>query len=227
MVDRFLRPVKARLLAPAARGLAPVPPAAITVAGLLVGLAAAVAAAVGRFDWALAGWLSNRLLDGLDGEVARVRGTAGARGGYLDLMADLPVYAAIPLGLAAGVARTGLADASVTWAAAAAALAAYYVNLGSYAFLPGPRASVDANDRAAAAPAVALPTGLIEGSETLLAYVLMLALPAWAPWTLGGFALLVLVTAGQRVAWALRPQEVSGRPSRDARADPARRRRPA
>ncbi|GEM_PF-217996 len=166
MVDRYLRPWKARLYAPLVRPLAAVSPDAVTVAGLAVGLAAAAAAALGRFEWALAGWWLNRLLDGLDGELARAarrrsppaaaprrrpidsrHGAApGAApdgrplaGAYLDLMTDLIVYAALPLGLAAGAAGTltgvPLAAPPAVWAAAAFALAAFYLNLGSFALL--------------------------------------------------------------------------------------------
>jgi len=154
VVDRYLRPWKARLYAPLLRPLAAVPPNAVTVVGLGVGVAAAAAAALGRFELALAGWWVNRLLDGLDGELARaarrrtLAGSAGApapaadaatRGPYLDLMADLIVYAAVPLGLAAGAAGalTGapIADPAAVWAAAAFALAAFYLNLGSWSLL--------------------------------------------------------------------------------------------
>jgi hypothetical protein len=164
VVDRYLRPWKARLYAPLVRRLARVSPDAVTVAGLAVGLAAAAAAALGRFEWALAGWWLNRLLDGLDGELARAarrhpsqiapgrapRGRHDAApgaapdgrplaGAYLDLMTDLVVYAALPLGLAAGAAGTltgvPLAAPPAVWAAAAFALAAFYLNLGSLALL--------------------------------------------------------------------------------------------
>lgn len=220
MVDHALRPLKARLFAPLALAVRTVPPDALTAAGLLVGLAAAAAAALGRFDVALAGWVLNRTLDGLDGDVARLTGRAGARGAYLDLMADLIVYAAIPLGLAAGVAAGGLADPVAVWAAAAAATAAFYVNLGSLSLLSSALASQEEGRRAREAPAAPsfhLPAGLIEGAETVVAFAVALAFPALAPWTLAAVATLVLVTALQRVWWgAQRLQGVD--PARDGAA---------
>ena len=204
MVDRALRPLKTRVLAPLARPLERTQPAAITGAGLAVGLAAAAAAAAGWFHVALAAWIVNRVLDGLDGDVARRSGRASARGAYLDLMADLVVYAAVPLGLAAGAVGAGLADPAAAWGAAALAGAAFYVNLGSLAFLSSALASAPENARArsaGSAPGIHLPAGLIEGAETVVLFAIALALPALAPWTLGAIGVLVLATAAQRVLW--------------------------
>lgn len=214
MVDRALRPVKTRLLAPIARRLAAVPPDALTAAGAALGVAAAAAAASGRFGTALALWLANRLLDGLDGDVARLSGRAGPRGAYLDLMADLLVYAALPLGLAAGAVGAGLAAPLATWVAAAALAAACYVNLGSLAFLSAALAPERGGSRrgteaatgrgGASAPGIHLPAGLVEGAETVVLYTAVLALPHLAPWTLGATALLVAATAVQRTVWGAR-----------------------
>lgn len=207
VVDRALRPLKTRLLAPLARSLQRTSPAAITAVGLAVGLAAAAAAAAGRFDVALVAWLVNRLLDGLDGDVARLADRASARGAYLDLMADLLVYAAVPLGLAAGAVGAGLADPAAAWGAAAFASAAFYVNLGSLAFLSSALANAPEAERArsaGSAPGVHLPAGLVEGAETVVLIAIALALPALAPWTLGAIAVLVVATAGQRMAWGAR-----------------------
>jgi phosphatidylglycerophosphate synthase len=215
VVDRALRPLKTRLLAPLARPLARTSPATITAVGLVVGLGAAAAAAVGRFDVALVAWLLNRVLDGLDGDVARRAGRANTRGAYLDLMADLLVYAAVPLGLAAGAVGAGLAEPAAAWGAAALAGAAFYVNLGSLAYLSSALASAPEAARARAAgsaPGIHLPAGLIEGAETVVLFAVALALPALAPWTLGATAGLVLATAAQRVLWGARRLTAGGPP---------------
>ena len=215
VIDRALRPLKTRLLAPLARPLERTSPATITAVGLVVGLGAAAAAAAGRFDVALVAWLLNRMLDGLDGDVARLTGRASARGAYLDLMADLLVYAAVPLGLAAGAVGAGLADPAAAWGAAALAGAAFYVNLGSLAHLSSALANAPEAKRArsaGSAPGIHLPAGLIEGAETVVLIAIALALPALAPWTLGTIAVLVLATAGQRVAWGARRLAADGPP---------------
>ena len=213
MVDRLLRPVKARALSPLstalARRLGRAGADRLTGLGLLVGIAAAVAAAVGAFALALALWLANRLLDGLDGEVARQTRSASDRGGYLDLLADLVVYAALPLGAAAGASgllgTEPLVTSPWTWPLAALVLASYYVNLGSYALLA---ALLEKRGQGAAArgdpTSIVMPAGLIEGTETLVLVALMLAFPAWLPVWLGITAALVALGAAQRTLWAAR-----------------------
>jgi len=244
VVDRYLRPWKARTYAPLLRPLAGVPADVVTAVGLAVGVAAAAAAAAGRFEWALVGWWVNRWLDGLDGELARAparasgsagrrrsgpaRGPARARGAYLDLMADLLVYAAVALGLAAGAAGslTGapLADPPWVWAAAAFALASFYLNLGSWALLApalsaaeaaasaaGPRDDAGAGAAAdPSAPGLRMPAGLMEGAETIVVFTVALAWPSWAAVTLAAIGALTVASALQRTVWGLRRL---GRPS--------------
>jgi len=228
VVDRYLRPWKARTYAPLLRPLAGVPADVVTAVGMAVGLAAAAAAAAGRFDWALVGWWANRWLDGLDGELARAparaggfalaRGAPRARGAFLDLMADLLVYAAVALGLAAGAAGslTGapLADPPWVWAAAAFALASFYLNLGSWALLApalsaaeagGTRDGAGANAPAdPSAPGLRMPAGLMEGAETIVVFTVALAWPSWAAVTLATIGALTLAGALQRTLWGLR-----------------------
>lgn len=109
MLDHRLRPVKDALLGPLAERLAGrVAPNAVTAMSLVAGLAAAAAAWRGAAWLALALWIANRTLDGLDGAIAR-SSAAGARGasdlgGYLDLVADFVVYSALPFGIAFGLA---------------------------------------------------------------------------------------------------------------------------
>lgn len=213
MIDRSLRTLKRRALAPASvllaqrlvrRGAGPV-----TLTSLGIGLAAALAAALGTFAVALALWLLNRLLDGLDGEVARRLGRADDRGGYLDLLVDLIVYAAVPIGAAIGTVglagTSGLPGSAWTWPLVAVLLATYYVNLGSYAFLA---ALMEKRGRGAVARSEAtslvMPAGLVEGFETVVLVSVMLAVPALLPLWLGLTAALVAVTAGQRAWWANR-----------------------
>jgi CDP-alcohol phosphatidyltransferase len=80
----------------AARGLSA---NALTIMGLIVGLAAAVAISRRAYALAVALIIVNRILDGLDGAVARVRGPSDF-GGYLDSLCDFAFYVAVPLGFA-------------------------------------------------------------------------------------------------------------------------------
>ena len=83
---------------------------AASLTGLAVGLLAVPALAHGRYDLALLAIVLNRLVDGLDGAIAR-QGRATPFGGYLDIMCDMAFYAAIPLGFALA------SPANALWAA--------------------------------------------------------------------------------------------------------------
>jgi len=72
---------------------------ALTWTGFVLGMAAAGAVAFGAFTTGFALFMANRVLDGLDGAVARVSGPSD-RGGFLDITLDFLVYAAIPVGFA-------------------------------------------------------------------------------------------------------------------------------
>lgn len=196
----MLREAKDRALSPVVDRLAGrVPPAALTALSLLGGLGGGAAAAAGLRWWAVAIWLAGRVADGLDGPVARSNGRQSDLGGYLDLMADTIGYSAVPLGIA--IAQ----DRSAVWVACAVLLACFYVNTMSWTYL-----SAVAEKRGAGAAAqgerttVHMPTGLVEGTETIVFFVLMLAWPRATPALFGTMAALVAVTIGQRIAWAAR-----------------------
>lgn len=200
MIDRALRRHKEVALAPIAR-LVPrhVHPTAITVAAVVPGLGAAGAAAAGAPALALALWLANRVLDGLDGTLARRTGRQSDLGAYADILLDVVVYAAIPLGIAAG------RDDPAAWAAAAALLATFYVNAIAWAYL-----SALLERRAAGAvaggetTAVAMPAGLIEGAETVVLFAFALAIPDWSVALMWVMAAGVAVSVAQRAAMATR-----------------------
>ncbi len=71
MLDHHLRAYKDELLRPVAGCMGNISPNTITVVAAAVGLAAAGAAAIPLYWPALGLWLVNRVLDGLDGMVAR------------------------------------------------------------------------------------------------------------------------------------------------------------
>ena len=80
---------------------------ALTFAGLAVGLGGAVAIALGDLWLGLALIIANRMADGLDGAVARVRGPTPL-GGYFDIVADFAFYVSIPLGFGVMAAENTL-----------------------------------------------------------------------------------------------------------------------
>ncbi len=155
----------------------------------MLGLAACVAIAYERWWLGLALWLLNRIADGLDGAVAR-NGDIGPTdlGGFLDIIADFAIYGGV-------VAAVGIAipEARV---AALITFVAYYLN--GAAFLAW---SSLATKRAHEGDGRSLvfPAGLAEGSETIVAYIILLAFPGWAVEILWIWAAVVGVTVIQRI----------------------------
>ena len=200
MWDDLLRRWKDAWLAPLARRLGPrVPPTAITLVAACVGLACAWAAARGMAATAVALWAGNRLLDGLDGTQARVHGRQGDFGGYLDILLDFVVYAAIPLAFVVASPDVRTATA-VAWL-----LASFVVNAASWMYLA---AVLERRHAGAAArgelTTVTMPPGLVAGTETVVLYAVMLAVPEWRLALVRLMTGLVALTVVQRVAWARR-----------------------
>jgi phosphatidylglycerophosphate synthase len=190
MRDAALRSWKDRILGPVAFGS----PMGWTAAAFVLGLACAGVAAAGLVAVSIGLWIASRVADGLDGVAARRRGRVSDLGGYLDIVGDVAVYAAVPLGIAWST------DSRAAWITVAVMIAAFYVNAVSWTYL----AALAVKRGESAATSLPMPSGLIEGAETIVAYVVFLAFPTLAPWLFAGFAALVAVTVGQRVAWAAR-----------------------
>jgi phosphatidylglycerophosphate synthase len=198
VIDRALRRHKERVLAPLARATpGRVAPIAITAAAVVPGLGAAAAAAARRPALATGLWLCNRVLDGLDGAHARRTGRASDRGGYADMLLDVVVYAAVPLGIAAG------RDDPAAWSAAAALLAACYVNGIAWSYLS---ALLERRGRGAEGngelTAVTMPPGIVEGAETVILFALALAVPEWSVPVMWAMAGAVAAGVAQRAVWA-------------------------
>jgi phosphatidylserine synthase len=187
-----------RALAPtldwAARRLAAwgVRPGALTAAGWLAGVSACAAAGLRLWPLALALWLGNRLLDGLDGPVARVASPT-ERGGFLDIVADFSVYGGFVVGVAIGLPPARLACVVL--------LAAYYVSGTAFLALSSlqERRAPGGDERS-----LRFAGGLAEGTETVVVYVLFCLLPRQAAGIAWGFAVAVGITAVQRVVVGLR-----------------------
>ena len=116
MFDRHIIPYQARLLNPIAHFLVKSGAKAdcITLLGFGFGLMAVLLIAISSYSAALACILINRIMDGLDGSVARLRGPTD-RGAFLDITLDFVFYGAIPLGFAIAEPekkRIGCGDAS-------------------------------------------------------------------------------------------------------------------
>lgn len=190
-VQRALRPAMTR----AARALVRlgVGADAISFAGFAIGMAAAAAIAFQQFLPGLALLLLSRLMDGLDGAVARAT-TPTDRGGFLDITLDFLFYAAIPLAFA-------LAD-PVTNALPAAVLLAAFIGTGS-SFLAFAAVAEKRRLRSLAFPdkSFYFLGGLTEATETIAAFAAMCLWPQWFAPIAYGFAALCGVTIVLRIGW--------------------------
>ncbi len=195
MLDAKLRPLIDPPLNALGRALAGagVTANALTFTGLALGLAGAAAIAFGHIGWGLALILANRLLDGLDGAVARARGPSDL-GGYFDIVADFAFYVSIPLGF-------GILSPANTLPALL--LVASFVLTGvsflAFAVIAGKRgATTEAHGK----KSFFYSTGLAEGTETILVFIAMCLLPAWFGPIAYGYAALCALTVFQRSAMA-------------------------
>ena len=190
--DTRLRPMKQHALAPVVRWLSPVRPDLITAVGLAFGLAASIASAGQQWWLALALFAMNRVLDGLDGEIARAQSASTDHGGYADMVADTIVYAAVPLGASIG------SDIEHIWPITALLIASFYVNALTWTYLSALLEKRRESNQGAVSTSVVMPGGLVEGTETAGFFVVMLAFPAILDWTIGVMAGAVFAGAGLR-----------------------------
>jgi phosphatidylglycerophosphate synthase len=202
MFDRILRPFKDRVVHPLARLLGKrLSPNAITLISTLIGLAAAAAVAYGRTGLGLLLWALNRLSDGLDGAVARETDKTSDLGGYLDIMGDFLVYAAIPIAFA--LQHYGDSVFPETALALFVLLGSFYVNAGSWMYLSAilEKRGVLGDGEITS---VTMPEGLIGGTETVLFFTLFFLLPNQLVLLFISMGVLTLFSAIQRIFWALR-----------------------
>lgn len=196
MQDAFLRRQKDRLLKPmAGAAFAAVHPNTVSIVAMLVGLGSVVAILLQLYWTGLILWAVNRILDGLDGVIARVHEKQSDFGGFLDLVLDFVIYLGVPIAF-----MVALPLERNLWAGIAL-LASYVMNSISWTTLAAllekrHRQTVDR------LTSMEMPTGLIEGAETIIFYTLFYFMPDQIAWLFGIMAALVFYTASQRVWWA-------------------------
>jgi phosphatidylglycerophosphate synthase len=195
VIDARLRARLAPALEPVARRAVDrgVSARAVTAAGLAVGVGACVAAAFAAWPLALVLWLANRLIDGLDGPIARIEGPTDL-GGFYDFLADFVVYGGFVVAVAIAEPEARVACAAL--------LAAYLLNnvaLLSFSSLIEKR-GIDMGDERS----LRFTGGLTEGFETIVAYSLICLFPGAATAIVWVFTGMVLATVLQRIALARR-----------------------
>lgn len=222
MLDRPIRRLIDPLLKPLsqwfdARGVSA---NTVTVLGFALGMGSCCAIARGFYGVGLVLLLGNRLADGLDGSIARRRGVTDL-GGFLDIVLDILFYGGMPLSFA-------VADSS-RWLAASFLNYSFMATSGSFlafAVISAKRGIISGWD---GQKAFYYSVGLMEGTETILFFVLFCLFPNQfnlLAWTFMGLcwltALIRIVTAAvlftQPVSTSsLAPVQTQGRDDGEAR----------
>ncbi|WAB82971.1 CDP-alcohol phosphatidyltransferase family protein [Microcella daejeonensis] len=201
MLDRRARALLARPVDLITRAVdrPGITPDGLTLAGLGLGLASALAAGLQLWALALVLWLVSRVVDGVDGALARRRRADGRlssdsqAGGFLDITADFVVYGATVVGVAVGAT----AGFGAPWWPFLLVLLVYYVN--GTAFLAFSSIAERTGRRIDDGRSLSFLGGLAEGTETIIVHALWLILPFWA-WQIAlVWVVVVGISATQRM----------------------------
>ena len=210
MLDLTLRAVKDRVFDPVCKAVpASISPLHLTGLALICGLSSCYSAAIGGSVLiSLSLWALNRVLDCLDGAVARQRQQTSELGGFLDLLGDFIVYSLIPI----ACAMSPLASAGEeTWLAVSLLEAAIHIN-NFVLFYVAAVVEKKKNDvakkvenghgkqRQKELTSVAMMPALIEGFESGTIFTVMLGRPQSVGLLSSVMAVLVFAGTMQRVA---------------------------
>ena len=190
------------LIKPAVQGLAAVlfrrglTANQITLAGFLVGLFAALSIASSAYLTGATALFASRLLDALDGAVARMT-HATDQGGFLDIALDFLFYASIPLAFAVAHPLANALPAAVLLAAFIGTATSFL----AFAAIAAKRgmSSVDYPDKS-----FYFLGGLTEATETLAFFAAMCLWPQHFATLAYVFAALCAVTIATRLWWGWR-----------------------
>ena len=195
MLDKAIQRALKPLMTRAARGLVRLGLGAdaISLAGFAVGMGAAAAIALQHYGVGLVLLLISRLMDGLDGAVARATQPTD-RGGFLDITLDFLFYASIPLAFAIAEPAQNALPAAVLLAA--------FIGTGS-SFLAFAAVAEKRKLQSLAFPdkSFYFLGGLTEATETVAAFAAMCLWPAAFPLIAYGFAVLCGITIAMRIVW--------------------------
>lgn len=186
MLDRHLHPRIKPLLHQCVRVLDKpgITPDGLTLVGFAIGVLALPFLALGWYLAALVVILLNRLLDGLDGALARRRELTDA-GGFLDISLDFLFYALVPFGfILAAPEQNALAGGWLLFA---------FIGTGSsFLAFAALAAKHQIDNPGYAHKSFYYLGGLTEGTETILLFVLGCLFPAWFAWFAWIFGCVVL-----------------------------------
>jgi len=165
----------------------------VTLFGFILGLMSFPALALQEYNIALLFILLNRVLDAVDGAVARIQGITDS-GGFLDITLDFLFYSLVPFGFV-------IADPDAN-AVAGAFLIFAFIGTGT-SFLAF---AIMASKQKIENPVYKHKSlyyigGLTEGTETILCFILICLLPSHFAGIAYTFAALCWITTATRI-WA-------------------------
>jgi phosphatidylglycerophosphate synthase len=201
MFDIPLRRLKDTLTVPLTAAIPPsISPNHLTLLSFVSGLLSCLLAATSpATPLPLTFWLLNRLLDSLDGSVARARGVASELGGFLDLLSDFIIYSLLPIAIAYGQNHPG-AGAGMDYLPIAVLEATFHINNFVLFYVAAVARKHDARELTS----VAMRPALVEGFESGVLFTAMLVWPGWVGELAWGMGAAVVVGVVQRV-WVLVP----------------------
>ena len=151
----------------------------------------------GNFTLGLLFWIINRIVDGLDGHIARTNNKKTDFGGFLDTSLDLLTYAGIICAFS-----FVFATSSSIVITGVLLIALFYVNIGQLFMLS---AIIEKqNKKLMHMTTLYMPISIVEGFETILLYSLFFIFPEkiLELWTL--FIILMILNIFQRFYWAIK-----------------------
>jgi phosphatidylglycerophosphate synthase len=166
----------------------------VTLSGLAVGLLAAGAIAIGWMAAAIVLILLSRIADGLDGAVARATQKTDF-GGYLDITCDFLFYGAVPMAFI-------WMNPTANGAAGAFLLTSFYFNGASFLGYAILAEKFGQETTAQGSKSLYYSNGLLEGTETIVFFVLLCLLPSHFSLLAWVFGTLCFATATLRLLGA-------------------------
>lgn len=172
-----------------------IPANVITIVGLVVGVAVLIPLALQDYVAALVLILINRVLDALDGAVARRNGITDL-GGFFDVVGDFIFFGAVVLGFA-------LADPQANALAACWLLFSFMGTEASFLAYAALAEKHRFHSTSHGQKSIFFLGGLVEGAETVAAFILACVLPDWFPWIAVVFGVFCWMTTGARITVAV------------------------
>lgn len=200
MIDKYLRPVKEKYLLPIAKIISKyLSPNQISIVAFFMGLLSCILIIYNYLNIALGFWLLNRIIDGLDGTVARVSNRQTDWGGYLDIMLDFTIYALIPITM-----TFIINDNIFSYLSLSIMLASFYINSASWMYLSAVKEKREGKEDKSLLTSIPMPSGLIEGSETIVLYTLFFLFPNYLYLLFIIASVLTFIGIFQRIFWAFK-----------------------